>query len=199
MALDRPAVFRTQIRALLRAANGRELRIILPMISDVSEFETARESVARYGGQLPDREEALRQMPGIGRYTAGAILSFAYGQDTAVLDTNVRRVLGLASRLPGLRRVDLHTNHRCAPEIVRRAARLVEHNDERFAKDIRSSPRNEGSVRLHERFGFVYLGTLERVGYKLGAWRDVGSWQRLVGPARAAEITCWRCSRRICW
>ena len=54
----------------------------------------ARETVARYGGRLPDREDALRQLPGVGRYTAGAILSFAYGQDTAVLDTNVRRVLG---------------------------------------------------------------------------------------------------------
>ncbi|MEM8575665.1 MAG: phosphoenolpyruvate--protein phosphotransferase [Pseudomonadota bacterium] len=42
MALDRPALFRTQIRALLRASNGRELRILLPMISDVSEFEIAR-------------------------------------------------------------------------------------------------------------------------------------------------------------
>jgi A/G-specific adenine glycosylase len=54
----------------------------------------ACEAVARYGGRLPDREEALRQLPGVGRYTAGAILSFAYGRDTAVLDTNVRRVLG---------------------------------------------------------------------------------------------------------
>ncbi len=54
----------------------------------------ARETVARYGGRLPDREEALRELPGVGRYTAGAILSFAYGRDTAVLDTNVRRVLG---------------------------------------------------------------------------------------------------------
>ena len=36
MALDRPALFRTQIRALLRAAAGHELRIMLPMISDVS-------------------------------------------------------------------------------------------------------------------------------------------------------------------
>jgi A/G-specific adenine glycosylase len=54
----------------------------------------ACETVARYGGRLPDREEALRQLPGVGRYTAGAILSFAYGRDTAVLDTNVRRVLG---------------------------------------------------------------------------------------------------------
>jgi superfamily I DNA/RNA helicase len=61
---------------------------------------------------------------------------------------DVRRVLGLAGRLPGLRRVDLQTNHRCAPEIVRRAARLVAHNDERFEKVIRPSPRAAGSVTL---------------------------------------------------
>jgi len=54
----------------------------------------ARETVARYRGRLPADAEALRALPGIGRYTAGAVLSFAYGRDTAVLDTNVRRVLG---------------------------------------------------------------------------------------------------------
>ncbi len=54
----------------------------------------AREVVARYGGRLPDSEQALRRLPGVGRYTAGAVLSFAYGRDAAVLDTNVRRVLG---------------------------------------------------------------------------------------------------------
>src|SRR5438067_262549 len=53
----------------------------------------ARETVARYGGRLPDTAEGLRGLPGIGRYTAGAVLSFAYGQDAAILDTNVRRVL----------------------------------------------------------------------------------------------------------
>ena len=42
MALDRPALFRTQIRALLRAAQGRELRVMLPMIADVSEFQAAK-------------------------------------------------------------------------------------------------------------------------------------------------------------
>jgi phosphotransferase system enzyme I (PtsP) len=47
MALDRPALFRTQIRALLRAAAGRELRIMLPMISDVSEFAAARALIDR--------------------------------------------------------------------------------------------------------------------------------------------------------
>jgi phosphinothricin acetyltransferase len=41
---------------------------------------------------------------------------------------------------------------------------------------------NGASVRLHERFGFVAVGTTRRVGYKHGAWRDVGFWQRLVGP-----------------
>jgi A/G-specific adenine glycosylase len=49
--------------------------------------------VARYGGRLPDSAERLRALPGVGRYTAGAVLSFAYGRDAAVLDTNVRRVL----------------------------------------------------------------------------------------------------------
>ncbi|HZP09124.1 phosphoenolpyruvate--protein phosphotransferase [Methyloceanibacter sp.] len=47
MALDRPALFRTQIRALLRAAQGRELRIMLPMISDVSELQAARALIDR--------------------------------------------------------------------------------------------------------------------------------------------------------
>ncbi len=47
MALDRPALFRTQIRALLRAAAGRELRVMLPMSADVSEFEAARALIDR--------------------------------------------------------------------------------------------------------------------------------------------------------
>jgi A/G-specific adenine glycosylase len=62
-------------------------------VRPVRLHQIARETVASYGGRLPDSAERLRALPGIGRYTAGAILSFAYGQDTAVLDTNVRRVL----------------------------------------------------------------------------------------------------------
>ena len=54
----------------------------------------ACEAVARYRGRLPRDDEALRDLPGIGRYTSGAIRAFAFGQDAAVLDTNVRRVLG---------------------------------------------------------------------------------------------------------
>ncbi len=54
----------------------------------------AREAVARYGGRLPDEDRTLRSLKGIGRYTAGAVLCFAYGRRAPILDTNVRRVLG---------------------------------------------------------------------------------------------------------
>lgn len=47
----------------------------------------------RHGGQVPSSYEALRELPGIGAYTAAAVASFAYRQRHAVLDTNVRRVL----------------------------------------------------------------------------------------------------------
>ena len=53
----------------------------------------ARESVARFGGQLPSDEPTLLSFKGIGEYTAGAVLSFAFGQRKAILDTNVARVL----------------------------------------------------------------------------------------------------------
>src|SRR6185312_9556296 len=53
----------------------------------------ARESVARYGGQLPSDQQTLLSFKGIGAYTAGAIRSFAFRQRAAIVDTNVARVL----------------------------------------------------------------------------------------------------------
>lgn len=49
--------------------------------------------VAEHDGQVPDDPAALRRLPGIGRYTAAAILSLAFGQDAPALDGNMRRVL----------------------------------------------------------------------------------------------------------
>jgi A/G-specific adenine glycosylase len=54
---------------------------------------SARLIVERHGGEVPASVAALRELPGIGAYTAAAVASFAYGQRHAVLDTNVRRVL----------------------------------------------------------------------------------------------------------
>jgi A/G-specific adenine glycosylase len=53
----------------------------------------ARRVVRRHGGRLPETREGLLALKGIGAYTAGAVLSFAFGRDAAILDTNVRRVL----------------------------------------------------------------------------------------------------------
>lgn len=66
----------------------------------------AREAVARYGGRLPADPEALQRFKGIGRYTAGAVLAFAFARDAPILDTNVRRLLGRVFLGPrGLRRL----------------------------------------------------------------------------------------------
>jgi A/G-specific adenine glycosylase len=53
----------------------------------------ACETVARYGGELPSDPDELLSFKGIGRYTAGAIRSFAFNEDAPILDTNVMRVL----------------------------------------------------------------------------------------------------------
>jgi phosphotransferase system enzyme I (PtsP) len=64
LGLDRPGLLRSQIRALLRAAGGRELRIMFPMIAMVDEFDKARTLVEmelthlrRHGHPLPERIE----------------------------------------------------------------------------------------------------------------------------------------------
>lgn len=63
--------------------------------------EAARQIVARHDGQFPfTREEALA-LPGIGEYTAAAILSIAYGESLAVLDGNVARVVARVEAVRG--------------------------------------------------------------------------------------------------
>jgi len=53
----------------------------------------AQRIVRHHGGSFPRRVEELQALPGVGRYTAGAVVSFAYGEPAPILDTNVRRVL----------------------------------------------------------------------------------------------------------
>lgn len=61
LTLDRPGLLRTQIRALLKAAGGRELRVMLPMVTELSEIRQAREIIdkevrhlARFAHHLPN-------------------------------------------------------------------------------------------------------------------------------------------------
>jgi A/G-specific adenine glycosylase len=60
----------------------------------------AKAIVREHGGQFPKKNEGLRDLPGIGRYTAAAIASIAFDEPVAVVDGNVERVL---QRLSGRR------------------------------------------------------------------------------------------------
>ncbi len=53
----------------------------------------ARQVVAQHGGRIPDDPDKISSLPGVGPYTAAAILSIAYGRDLPVVDGNVVRVL----------------------------------------------------------------------------------------------------------
>ena len=61
----------------------------------------AQEIVARHGGEFPRTWDAAIALPGIGKYTAAAILSIAYGAPHAVLDGNVARVLARLDAVRG--------------------------------------------------------------------------------------------------
>lgn len=55
--------------------------------------DCAKVVVAKYGGVFPQTYEELVALPGIGRSTAGALLAFSFGEETPMIDTNIRRIL----------------------------------------------------------------------------------------------------------
>jgi A/G-specific adenine glycosylase len=59
-----------------------------------------REVAERYGGRVPDDPALFRALPGVGRYTGGAVLSIAFGRQEPVVDGNVRRVLARLTDQP---------------------------------------------------------------------------------------------------
>ena len=68
----------------------------------------------------------------------------------------------------------------------------------RFLGTVRAVGRvNEASVALHRSLGFELRGTLVRLGYKRGEWRDVSYWERLTGPADDSPPTPIRPVRTI--
>lgn len=56
-------------------------------------LRAARQIVAQHSGRVPDNVDQLQGLPGVGRYTAGAVASIAYHQPAPILDGNVARVL----------------------------------------------------------------------------------------------------------
>lgn len=90
------ALARARLDAVLRAWAG------LGYYSRARNLHrAAKEMVARHDGEFPKDIEKALALPGIGAYTAAAVLSIAYGERQAVLDGNVARVLARLGALRG--------------------------------------------------------------------------------------------------
>lgn len=87
----------------------------------------ARQVVRERRGALPETADALRALPGVGAYTAGAVASFAFEQRAALVDTNVARVLArvFAPSLNPKRPRDLSQLWRMAEALVPRTGRAA--------------------------------------------------------------------------
>jgi len=91
------------LRELARARTAELRRLWYPLGYNVRPLRLrriAQRAVQEHGGSIPDSYDGLLAMDGIGRYTAGAVLSFAFNKDAPILDTNVARLL---SRYFGVR------------------------------------------------------------------------------------------------
>lgn len=94
---DRYKKFIAQFPTVERLARARE-QTVLAAWSGLGYYRRARnlhaaaKQVAKSGG-FPRTADALRDLPGIGRYTANAVASIAFGEPVAVVDGNVKRVL----------------------------------------------------------------------------------------------------------
>ena len=109
--------------------------------------KATQQIIAEHAGQFPKTFDAVLALPGIGRYTAGAICSIAFNQPTPILDGNVIRVL---TRVYGIK-TDPHekqTNARLwqlAADLVTHAA-LLDSSGSSRRKEAHSKPQNSQSL-----------------------------------------------------
>ena len=94
------ALDRAPLRQILRAWSG------LGYYRRAQNLKkSASELMRRHGGTMPRDYESLRALPGIGDYTAGAILSIAFQEAYPAVDSNARRVLGRLFNLAGAKQL----------------------------------------------------------------------------------------------
>jgi A/G-specific adenine glycosylase len=98
--LEHYRIFLKRFPAVQKLAAAREASVLTAW-SGLGYYRRARMLhaaakvvVKEHDGQFPNNSQALRKLPGIGRYTAAAIASIAHAEPTAVVDGNVERVLG---------------------------------------------------------------------------------------------------------
>ena len=86
VALDRPALLRYQVRALISAAEGRRLRLLLPMITEVSEFEKARVLIDRELDRAARQDVAKPEQVDVGSMVEVPSLLFELDQIISLAD-----------------------------------------------------------------------------------------------------------------
>jgi A/G-specific adenine glycosylase len=122
--------------------------------------KAAQQIVAKHGGRFPQNFDDVLALPGIGRYTAGAICSIAFNQPVPILDGNVIRVL---TRIFGIGENprEKMTNARLwrlAEELVIHASRIT-HHAPRFGSRTRTKDEND-SANSHLNQSLMELGAL---------------------------------------
>ena len=92
------------LEALAKARTPELKRVWYPLGYNVRPLrlrQIAKDVLRKHGGRIPDSSEALMAMDGIGRYTAGAVLSFAFEREAPIVDTNVARLLSRVFNVRG--------------------------------------------------------------------------------------------------
>jgi A/G-specific adenine glycosylase len=106
----------------------------------------AQEIVARHGGEFPRTLDAALALPGIGRYTAAAVLSIAYDAPLAVLDGNVARILARLGAVRG----DLREPRRWRDLAARAQEHLAPHLPPRLPAQGAPGDWNQALMELGE-------------------------------------------------
>lgn len=120
----------------------------------------AREILARHGGEFPTRFEDVLALPGVGRYTAGAICSIAFNQPEPILDGNVARVLARVFAVRGdVKRGRANARlWKLAEELVRAAAALP---------DFRLRGVSDCALQIAENGGFDPAAFARKAGAQM--------------------------------
>ena len=104
--------------------------------------KTAQVVVSQYKGVFPEKEKALLTLPGIGKYTARALLSFAFGKHIPVVDTNIKKVILVAV---------LHQDTAPDKNIEEWAARLLPKEHSISARDWNQALMDYASLELKDK------------------------------------------------
>ena len=170
----------------------------------VALSEAARAVIARHEGRIPRSIEDLRELPGVGPYTAAAVASLAFGEPVAAVDTNVRRVVARV-------RLGIDGRHASPAEVTEAAERWM---DRRRPGDFnqalmdlgrevcRPVPRCEacplsGGCRFRRAPGRAVRGTSGRVPAGAGLGRPQQPFQGSTRQVRGTVVEVLRGRRSV--